>query len=62
MNSDKFNIFKDKQKCNELNIFLQNTSYKIKIKLKDEMANLINFALEGYDFYLKNIPNNLKKI
>ena len=62
MNSDKFNIFKDKQKCNELNIFLQNTSYKIKIKLKDEMANLINFALEGYDFYLENIPNNLKII
>ena len=62
LNSDKFNIFKDMQKCNELNIFLQNAAYKTKIKLKDEMANLTNFALEGNDFYLENIPNNLNNL
>ena len=62
LNSDKFNIFKDMQKCTELNIYLQNTNNKSKIKLKDDMANVINFALEGNDFYLDNIPNNLNNL
>ena len=62
LNSDKFNIFKDMQKCTELNIYLQNTENKSKIKLKNDMANVTSFALEGNDFYLDNIPNNLNNL
>ena len=62
LNSDKFNIFKDMQKCTELNIYLQNTSNKAKIKLTNDMTNVTNFSLEGCDFYLENIPNNLNNL
>ena len=62
INNDKFNVFKDMQKCNELNVYIQNSEYKTKIKLKDDMANVNYFALEGKDIYLENIPKNLNNL
>jgi hypothetical protein len=62
INNDKFNVFKDMQKCNELNVYIQNSEYKSKIKLKDDMANVNYFALEGKDIYLENIPKNLNNL
>ena len=50
------------QKCNELNVYIQNSEYKTKIKLKDDMANVNYFALEGKDIYLENIPKNLNNL
>ena len=50
------------QKCNELNIYIMNTTYKTKIKLKEEMANVNHFSLEGNNIYLDNIPMNLNNL
>jgi len=62
INNEKFNIFKDIQKSKELNIYIQNSSNKSKIKLKEDMANVTHFALEGNDIYLENIPKNLNNL
>ena len=62
INNEKFNIFKDMQKSKELNIYIQNSSFKSKIKLKEDMANLTHFSLEGNDIYLENIPKNLNNL
>ena len=64
VNNEQFNIFKDMQKCCELNIYIQNNNKAI-IKLKEDMANVTSFTLEGNDIYLENIPkklNNLKSL
>ena len=68
INNDKFNLFKDMQKCKELNIYINNNinaSNKIKIDLKEEIANATYFSLEGNNIYIDNIPkklNNLKSL
>ena len=62
INNENFNIFKDMQKCIELNIYIQNNFYKSKINLKEDMANVNYFALEGNDIYLENIPKNLNNL
>ena len=62
INNEKYNFFKDMQKCNELNIYIMNTTYKTKIKLKEEMANVNHFSLEGNNIYLYNIPMNLNNL
>ena len=62
INNEKFNIFKDMQKCTELNIHIINSDNKSKIKLKDDMANVTHFSLEGNEIYLDNIPKNLNNL
>ena len=65
INNEKFNIFKDMQKCTELNIYIQNATYKTKIKLKEDIPNVSSFSLQGNDIYIDNIPkdlNNLKRL
>ena len=65
LNNNKFNIFKDMQKSKELNIHIIKDSFKSKINLKQDMANVISFSLDGKNLYLENIPkdlNNLKKL
>ena len=62
INNEKFNIFKDMQKCTQLNIYIQNSTYKSKIKLKENMANVTHFSLEGNDILLENIPKNLNNL
>ena len=62
INNEKFNIFKDMQKCPNLSIYIQNSNYKSKIKLKEGTGNVNYFAIEGNDIYIENIPKNLSNL
>ena len=45
------------QKCKELNIYINNNinaSNKIKIDLKEEIANVTYFSLEGNNIFIDN--------
>lgn len=63
INKSTFNIFKDIQKCKELNIYIQNgTNDKSKITLKDDLTNVSNFSIEGNNLILDNLPKNLNNL
>jgi len=63
INKSTFNIFKDIQKCKELNIYIQNeTNDKSKIILKDDLTNISNFSIQGNNLILDNLPKNLNNL
>jgi len=63
INKSTFNIFKDIQKCKELNIYIQNeTTDKSKIILKDDLTNISNFSIQGNNLILDNLPKNLNNL
>ena len=63
INNSKFNIFKDIQKCKELNINIQKGINKVsKINSIDDLHNVSNFALQGENLYLEKLTNNLNNL
>ena len=63
INKSTFNIFKDIQKCKELNIYIQNgINDKSKITLKDDLTNVSNFSIQGNNLVLDNLPKNLNNL
>ena len=62
INNDKYNILKDMQKSKELNIHIIKSSYKSKVNLKQNMANVTSFSLEGKNLYIENIPSSNKEL
>ena len=63
INNSKFNIFKDIQKCKELNINIQKGINKVsKVNSIDDLHNVSNFALQGENLYLEKLTNNLNNL
>ena len=63
INNSKFNIFKDIQKCKELNINIQKGINKVsKVNSIDDLHNVYNFALQGENLYLEKLTNNLNNL
>ena len=63
INKSTFNIFKDIQKCKELNIYIQSgENEKSKIILKDDLTNISNFSIQGNNLILENLPKNLSNL
>jgi len=63
INKSSFNIFKDIQKCKELNIYIQKgVNNKSKINIKDDITNVSNLSLEGENLILENLPKNLSNL
>ena len=63
INNKNFNIFKDIQKCKELNIYIKKgESGKSKINLIEDFHNISNFALVGENINLENIQKNLNNL
>ena len=63
MNNSKFNIFKDIQKCKELNIYIQKgINEKEKIKLNSDLNNISNFSLQGENLIIENLPTKLNHL
>ena len=64
INNSKYNILKDIQKCKELNFYIQkgiNDKTKIN-KLNDDLHNISNFAIEGDNLSIENLPQNLNNL
>ena len=63
INNQNFNIFKDIQKCKELDFYIiKEISRKSKIKLNEDFYNISNFSLEGKNIFLENIQKNLNNL
>ena len=63
INNSKFNIFKDIQKCKELNINIQKGINKVsKVNSIDDLHNVSNFALQGENLLLEKLTNNLNNL
>ena len=63
INNSKYNIFKDIQKCKELNINIQKGINKVsKVNSIGDLHNVSNFALQGENLYLEKLTNNLNNL
>ena len=63
MNSSKYNIFKDIQKCKELNFYIQKgINDKEKIKLNGDFNNISNLAIQGDNLIVESLPEKLNHL
>ena len=64
INNSKYNIFKDIQKCKELNIYIQNSiDNKSNINLNNNnFQNITNFTLQGENLFIENLPKKLNNL
>ena len=63
INNSQYNIFKDIQKCKQLNIYMKNEiNNKCKVNVIDDLHNISNFTLQGENLLLEKLTQNLNNL